>query len=180
MRFLLAIRTFFGVLFRTETATRVRQALDDSAAGAADEVLESAAEEERLGPEKPARSDALTLLATLQREARLVDIVKEPLDQYSDLQIGAAARDVLRDCATVLHRYFDLQPVTEQEEDSQIDVPAGFDPSCFRVTGKVAGEPPFQGRLVHPGWRATRCELPLWSGSPESSLIVAPAEVEVE
>jgi hypothetical protein len=32
----------------------------------------------------PMRNDAITLLATLQREARLVDIVKEPLTEYSD------------------------------------------------------------------------------------------------
>ena len=50
----------------------------------------------------PRRSDAITLLAALQREARFVDLVQEPLGEYSDDQIGAAARDVLRDCREVL------------------------------------------------------------------------------
>lgn len=178
MRLLLAIRTFFGVLFQAEAANRVQQALGDSTA--TEKVVEPAAEKKPPAPKKPTRSDAVTLLATLQREARLVDIVKEPLDQYDDTQVGAAARDVLRDCATVLDRLFDLQPLSEQEENAQVDVPAGFDPNQFRVTGKVAGEPPFQGRLIHPGWRANRCELPQWSGSAQSSLVVAPAEVEIE
>ena len=44
-------------------------------------------------------------------------------------------------------------------------MPAGFDPGRWRLTGNVTGEPPFHGRLVHPGWEATICELPTWSGS---------------
>ena len=35
-------------------------------------------------PPAPQRSDAITLLAALQREARFVDLVLEPLGQYSD------------------------------------------------------------------------------------------------
>jgi hypothetical protein len=46
----------------------------------------------------PARSEALNLLAAMQREARFVDFIREPLDGYSDAQIGAAARTVHRDC----------------------------------------------------------------------------------
>ena len=60
-------------------------------------------------PPKAARSEAITLLATLQREARFVDFIKEPLDGYSDAQIGAAARDVHRDCGKVLDRLFAIQ-----------------------------------------------------------------------
>jgi len=61
-----------------------------------------------------------------------------------------------------------------------VDVPAGFDPGRFRLTGNVSGEPPFRGRLVHGGWEATRCELPTWSGSAAAERIVAPVEVELE
>ena len=38
--------------------------------------------------EKPKRSEALTLLSALQREARLVDFLMEPLDGYSDQQVA--------------------------------------------------------------------------------------------
>ena len=114
------------------------------------------------------RSDAITLLATLQREARFVDMVKEPLGNYSDAQVGAAARDVLRDCGQVLDRLFGLAPLVEQEEGSQVEVPAGYDAGRYRLTGNVSGDPPFRGQLVHHGWIATRCEVPSWSGSEQA------------
>ncbi len=127
----------------------------------------------------PARSEALTLLAALQREARFVDLVQESLDGYSDAQIGGAARDVLRDCRKTLQRMFELQPLLDQPEASPVEVPSGYDPNRFKVTGQVVGEPPFRGQLVHSGWRATTCQLPTWSGTDDAALIVAPAEVEV-
>ena len=128
---------------------------------------------------KPARSEAITLLATLQREARFVDFIKEPLDSYNDAQIGAAVRDVHRDCAKVLDRLFAIQPMVNQEEDSPVDVPAGFDAGRFRLTGNVVGDPPFHGRLVHHGWEATEVRLPAWSGTQLSARVVAPVEVEL-
>jgi hypothetical protein len=53
-------------------------------------------------------------LAALQREARLVDFVQEPIAAYSDAQIGAAVRDVHRGCAEVIERLFSLKPVVLQ------------------------------------------------------------------
>ena len=98
---------------------------------------------------------------------------------YSDAQISAVARDVHRDCGAVLKRLFALRPAVDREEGTDVDIPAGFDPTRWRLTGNVAGEPPFRGRMVHPGWEATLCELPTWSGSPASVRVVAPAEVEL-
>ena len=130
-------------------------------------------------PPKPARSEAITLLATLQREARFVDFIKEPLDSYSDAQIGAAVRDVHRDCAKVLDRLFAIRAMVDQEEGSPIEVPAGFDAGRYRLTGNVAGDPPFHGRLVHHGWEAAEVQLPAWSGTQLSARVVAPVEVEL-
>jgi hypothetical protein len=131
-------------------------------------------------PKPPARSEAITLLAALQREARFVDFIQESLAGYSDAQIGAAARDVHRDCAAVLKRMFALRPAVTDEEGKEVEVPAGFDAGRWRLTGNVTGQPPFHGRLVHPGWEATVCELPTWSGSAAAARIVAPAEVELK
>ncbi len=128
----------------------------------------------------PVRSDALTLLATLQREARLVDFLKEPLTGYSDTQIGAAARDVHRDCGQVLDRVFALVPLGTEEEGTELEIPAGFDAHRFRLTGNVVGEPPFRGHVVHHGWEATQCALPAWSGPAEAACVVAPIEVELK
>jgi hypothetical protein len=180
MRIGLALRTGWKVLTDGSFAERIRQVLSGSAAPAAAQLEQKPAPQVREPrPARPARSDAIMLLAALQREARFVDLVCEPLDQYSDAQIGAAARDVLRDCGQVLERMFQLQPVLSAEEGSTVTVPAGFDAGCYRLSGQVEGQPPYQGRLAHHGWKAATCKLPQWSGSAEASLVVAPAEVEV-
>lgn len=126
------------------------------------------------------RNDALTLLAALQREGRFVDFVKEPIAGYSDAQIGAAVRDIHRDCGALLERLFGLQPVEAAVEGAEIEVPEGFDPARIRLVGKVTGQPPFRGQLCHHGWEATRCELPEWTGSERSLHVIAPAEVELK
>lgn len=130
-------------------------------------------------PATPLRNDAINLLATLQREARFIDIVKEPLSDYSDAQIGAAARDVLRDCGVVLDRLFKLEPVVEKEEGASIDIPSGPESAQYRLAGNSSGEAT-SGSLVHHGWRAKQCELPRWTGAKAATLIVAPAELEVK
>lgn len=127
----------------------------------------------------PARSEALTLLALLQREARLIDFLKENIAPYSDAQVGAAVRDVHRDAAAAIDRLFALRPVMSEAEGSQVQVPAGAEASRVRLTGNVTGQPPFRGALRHQGWEATQSQLPQWSGSPQSAQIVAPAEVEL-
>lgn len=181
MRFGLAMRAFWKVLWDPSSAAAVAEVLDRKriASPAAVPPVESPARPSP-SPRRSPRCDAITLLATLQREARFVDLVKEPLGQYTDAQIGAAARDVLRDCGNVLERLFALRPVIEEGEGSERDLPPGYDVGRFRVTGNVQGEPPFRGIVAHHGWVATRCELPQWSGSAESASVVAPAEVEVK
>ncbi len=183
MRLTIAIRAFFSALFHAATAQRIALALRPPDEAAAPPALEAAAKPQREpkpAPQKrPVRSDAVSLLATLQREARFVDLVQETLDQYSDEQVGAAARDVLRDCRSVLDRLFKLRPVIAGEEGQVIEVPIGYDAGRFRLTGNVAGEPPLRGSLVHHGWEAVRCELPQWAGSDEAARVVAPAEIQL-
>lgn len=182
-RILIAIRAFFAAIFSAEASRRIQQALSGTVAEA---VAEAEARPLPKSPAKPpaepkaVRSDAIALLAALQREARFVDFVMEPLDEYSDAQVGAAARDVHRQCRVVIERLFALRPVLEQSEGQPVEVPPGFDPSKYRLTGQVSGNAPFRGRLVHHGWTAARCEVPSWSGSKEAALVVAPAEVEVD
>jgi hypothetical protein len=178
MRLIIAMRAFWVVLFGGAAAGRVKSALDQPALPAPQPNRVAAPTVRVEKPKPPLRSEAITLLATLQREARFVDLVQESLDAYSDAQVGAAARDVLRDCRQVLERLFALQPVLDQNEGADVEVPVGFDAGRFRLAGNVSGQPPFRGRLVHPGWEAARCELPAWSGSETSARVVAPAEVE--
>jgi hypothetical protein len=128
---------------------------------------------------EPVRSEALTLLAVLQREARLIDFLMEPIAAFPDAQIGAAVRGVHKDCSAALERLFAIQPLRSEPEDAPIEVPAGYDPAQFRLIGAAAGPTPVRGKLTHPGWKAARCELPEWNGRPEAALVLAPCEIQL-
>jgi hypothetical protein len=181
MRLGLALKAFFRTLRDRAFAAQLDRLLQGQAVALsttpasplADRLRADAAEQ------APVRSDALTLLATLQREARLIDFLMEDLSSYDDAQIGAAVRDVHRDCSTALQRMFALRPLRYQEEGAQVEILAGYDPVQVKLTGNVTGELPLRGTLVHHGWQAMQCELPVWSGQEESARVIAPAEVEV-
>jgi hypothetical protein len=175
-RFGLAWRAFWRTLRDEEFAEQVQQAFE----GAGQAALPPAAAPQPPPPDKPpVRSDALALLSALQREGRLLDFLHEPLQEYSDEQVGAAVRDVHRDCRAVVERMFAPQPLRREAEGSAIDVPEGFDAASYRLTGNVTGRPPYRGALCHHGWEATRCEVPAWTGGAASARVLAPAEVEL-
>ena len=121
---------------------------------------------------------ALQLLGLFQQEARLVDFLQESLDGASDDQVGAVARVVHEGGRKVLGQYFELQPIRQETEESQVTLAPGFDAAANRVTGNVSGEPPFTGILLHTGWRVTSSNLPKLAKSHDPS-IIAPAEVEL-
>lgn len=176
-----AFRAFFQALFYADAAARIDAALAGRALPAINTANATLPKEDvpAKAATQPKRSEALTLLAALQREARLIDLVQEPLADYSDEQIGAAARNVLRDSAGVLQRFFALKRVSNGAEGEKAEVPAGYDPARFRLIGNVNGNGPFRGNLTHAGWEASTVNLPAWTGSANSALVVAPAEVEV-
>lgn len=179
-RITLAMKCFFGILFGSIEQRRAERVLIEPA----ETDLEPTSPPARPVPaplprsQKTQRSEAITLLAALQREARFVDLVQEPLQQYTDQQIGAAARDVLRDCHAVLSRMFAIQPVLEAAEGAAVETPEKIPAGRMMVTGKPSGEPPFRGRLVHHGWEASQCQLPEWSGDEQAKNVIAPAEIE--
>ncbi|MDG1872276.1 MAG: DUF2760 domain-containing protein [Mariniblastus sp.] len=172
-----ATKAFCKLLFNRELSDSFQQLMD----GNLQPKIAQPPVKKAAAPSRPAptRSDAISLLAALQREARLLDIVNESLDEYSDAQVGSAARDVLRDSGKVIERMFGLEPLTREADGSPMKTPASFDPTEFRLTGNVAGEAPFHGTVTHHGWKATRCEVPQWSGDKSTALIVAPVELEI-
>ena len=177
MRCWLAVRCFFKVLLNKDFAGQVRQQLTGES-GTAQPEIQSAGQVAIAA--SPARSEAITLLAALQRESRLIDLVNESLDGYTDAQIGAAARDVLRDAGKVVERAFALEPVASVGEGQAVEIPIGYDTGQYRLTGNVSRQPPFTGQLIHAGWQATKCELPSWTGKEQAALVIAPAEVQVQ
>lgn len=130
-------------------------------------------------PKPPVRSDAISLLSALQREGRLVDFLKEPIDGYTDAQVGAAVRDIHRDCGGVLERQFAIRPVVEQPEGSQVSL-TGKAAGTIKLSGNVGNNSASSGSLMHHGWQATKCDVPVWTGDAASANVIAPAEVEVK
>jgi hypothetical protein len=177
-RIVLAFRAFFAALFDGSKTTAIKAALSGVALQKSDAVEKL---QRNIVPPAapPARSEAITLVAALQREARFVDLVKQPLANFSDEQIGSAARTILADCQKVLDRYFALKPLTDRPEGSECEVPAGYDPARYKLSGRVEGGGPFHGQLIHPGWHATTVMLPEWTGSKDAALVIAPVEVEI-
>jgi hypothetical protein len=123
-------------------------------------------------------ASGLLLLGALQREGRLLDFLQQDVAGFSDEQVGAAARVVHGGCRKVLQQYFEFEPATQEAEGSEVTVAKGFDPQRFRLTGNVAGQPPFRGTLRHHGWVARAIRMPSLSESLDPKL-VAPAEVEL-
>lgn len=120
----------------------------------------------------------LRLLAILQHSGRLLDFLKEDVSKYTDIQIGAAARKIHQDCAKVVEEIITVRPVMELNEGAAVEIPKGYDPSNIKLVGKVKGEPPFKGILVHKGWKAHKHSLPKQVGEQLHD-ILCPAEVEV-
>lgn len=121
---------------------------------------------------------ALQLLGVLQKEARFIDFIKEDLTAFNDADIGAAARVVHEGCKKAVDQYFTLATVMNDAEGSRISVPKGFNASEIRLTGNIVGQAPFNGTLVHKGWKVTDIRLPKLTES-HNAKIVAAAEVEL-
>ncbi len=126
----------------------------------------------------PAADTALLLLALLQREGRLVDFLEQDVASFSDADVGAAARVVHEGCRKALRTHARLVPIREEEEGTRVTVAAGFRPAELKLSGNVAGSPPFSGVLRHRGWRANELNLPVPVVGHDAN-VLAPAEVEL-
>lgn len=174
LRFLFALALSGGDSGRVWLATRVglRTLRDQPFAARVKDLLEPP-------PPPPKPSGApLRVLGLLQREGRLVDFLLEDIQGLPNEQIGAAVRDIHRQCQHALKEHLVLEPVLTQPEGSSVEVPAGFDPSAVRLTGNVTGQPPFRGTLQHHGWRVREIKL---AAPPEGQdeFVLQPAEVEL-
>jgi Domain of unknown function (DUF2760) len=136
-----------------------------------------------VAPPSPATNQAegeiAAFLALLQEKGRLVDFLMEDLTTYDDAQVGAAARVIHQGCKEVLAEHFSITPVSVAEEGSRVTVPAGYTADEYRLIGKISGNPPFSGKLIHKGWRTDYVKLPRIVKSSRLPTI-APAEVELQ
>lgn len=126
----------------------------------------------------PSPAAALQLLALFQREGRLVDFLKQDIAGFGDSDVGAVARVVHDGCRKALDSHAQIDPIRTEAEGARLELGRGFDASEVKLTGRVQGEPPYRGVLLHRGWRATKLELPVAVAGHNPS-VLAPAEVEL-
>ena len=121
---------------------------------------------------------ALQLLGLLQKEARFIDFIKEDITNYSDADVGVAARVVHEGCNKALNDHFTLASIRREQEGVRIIVPQGFDASLVRLTGNIVGSAPFTGTLVHKGWQVTEVRMAKLTQGHNANILAA-AEVEL-
>jgi hypothetical protein len=141
------------------------------------EAPKPAAAPKPLAPEK-AHASGLFVLATLQQEGRLIDFLQQDVAAFSDEEVGAAARVVHSGCRKAVERLAAISPVLKDQEGATVTVPAGFDAARIRLTGNVAGQPPYKGALKHHGWVASDLKFPTLAENLDHR-VIAPAEVEL-
>jgi hypothetical protein len=168
----------FKLLFNGPLAGKLVAATDQPALPPKEPEPEPEPVVEEEAPAGPDHTAALQLLALLQREARLIDFLMEPVTDFSDAEIGAAARVVHEGSKKVLDQYFTVGPVRTEEEGTKVTLESGFDARRNALTGNVTGEPPYTGELAHPGWEASEVKLPELNEGHDAR-VLAPAEIEL-
>lgn len=145
---------------------------------AAQKLLEIKTAEEKPAEGSTGDFSHLRLLSLMQESARLVDFLKEDLSSFDDAQIGAAVRKVHDECGKCLEELVTVRPLMEENEGAKITIPQGYDSTKIKVVGNVKGSPPYNGILVHKGWKAHKRSLPKKIGD-QLTEVISPAEVEI-
>jgi len=197
MRLGLALRSFWVALFDRAAAERMAIALDaagelriessqkpsgESAGNDSAGRESNSRKTQPIHQPQPAQNSAITLLATLQRDARLIDLIQEDLDQYQDAQVGAAARPCLKQCRQSLDRILRIEKLIDANENDTVNVPATASAGRYRWIGESSSTDAtsietIPAKLIHPGWQAVSVELPQWNGNADDAQIIAPAQV---
>jgi hypothetical protein len=123
-------------------------------------------------------TSALLLLNLLQKHGRLIDFLHEEIDQFSDEEVGGAARVVHQGLNQVFKEHIKLMPVRSEEEETKITVEKGFDTQAIHLVGNIQGEAPFEGVLTHKGWQLEAIDLPKVTQRANLK-VITPAEVEL-
>jgi hypothetical protein len=167
----------FRLMFNAAFAREVRAGLALLERKQPQAAIEPKAPPREASPER-AHASGLFVLSVLQREGRLIDFLQQDVAGFSDEDVGAAARVVHAGCGKALRQYVDFESAIPEEEGASMSVPIGFDAQRIRLTGNVAGQPPFKGTVKHHGWVVNQVRLPAPSESLDPK-VIAPAEVEL-
>lgn len=178
----IAVKAFWAFLRNEEKAKLFVESLTKKS------LLEESSTDEQIGNlslplsdrQTNGRSEAVELLASLQREARFVDFIKENISECDNETLGAAVRKVHAGCANVLERCFSIRPLSSHQEGTTIKLTSEEAHNMSRVQLNHSREitQEVQGRVVHCGWQVTKCIVPKWTGRDEDKMVVAPVQVE--
>ncbi len=169
MRLFLAFKAFFKILFNASFAQSFAQFWEKEGQPAPAPAA---------SPHLLVEPGAVQVLALLQREGRLIDFLQEDIEKLPNAQVGEVVRStVYAGCRKALRDYLEIEPIRQEEENSQVEVEPGFDAAAISLVGKVEGDPPFKGTLCHKGWRLTKANLPALSESAPD--VICPAVVEL-
>lgn len=132
-------------------------------------------------PERQAEAEVVAFLGLLQEKGRLVDFLMDDVSLYDDSRVGAAARVVHFGCRDVLQEHFKVTPISDAEEGSGVTIPENYSVDEYRLMGKITGDPPFKGVLLHKGWKTESVKLPRIIKTGGKHLpSIAPALVEMK
>lgn len=174
------LNLFVGRRLIREAATEAHTTAAIEAKAEIEKATQAAAEPPKPPPPvAPPAASAIQILSILQRKGRLIDFLQEDLSAYEDAQIGAAVRTIHEGCKEALAESLTIEPIFSEAEGSRVSVNSGFDANTVRLTGNVAGSPPFTGALQHRGWRVTDVNLPKQIAGKGEEKVLAPAEIEV-
>lgn len=127
-----------------------------------------------------ADAEVVNFLALMQEKGRFIDFLMEDISRASDAEVGVVGRVLHEGCKAVLTQHFGISPVRTEGEGAKVTVPAGYAPDQYRLVGRIAGEAPFAGTLVHQGWKADWVKLPRLARAADRLPALAPAEVELK
>jgi hypothetical protein len=132
-------------------------------------------------PERHAEAEVIAFIGLLQEKGRLVDFLMDDVSLYDDSRVGAAARVVHFGCRDVLQEHFKVTPISDAEEGSGVTLPDNYSVDEYRLIGKITGDPPFKGVLLHKGWKTESVKLPRIIKREERGLpSITPALVEIK
>lgn len=151
----------------------------------ADEQKHRMSAEQQLHKRSPMiDAEIVHLLSLFQSKGRLLDFLMDDITPFSDDQVGRAARVVHQGCKAVITEYFSISAVHEGREGDSVSIDTKAPSHYYRLVGRVTGEPPYRGRILHQGWKTHNISLPRVTRSDgpevvEDEFIISPAEVEV-
>ena len=132
----------------------------------------------KLDASKLRQEGALLFLSVLQQDGRLIDFLRQDVTSFDDAEVGAAARVVHEGCRKAVDAHVTLAAVRSEAEGATVTVGQDETAALVKLTGNVRGSAPFEGKLLHKGWRATKVTLPTPTKGHEMT-VLCPAEVEL-